>query len=92
MSVDEKQIQELKENRQNAMYWLWDDPEIMQTKRNEIYYYPNAGRLVVRLPQYKGMLGKLAALNLFELAKAPEVLERLISILQGLKAAEAPEA
>lgn len=92
MSVDTETLKTLKQDRQDAAYWLWDEPEIMETKKNEIHYYPHAGRLVIRLPQYNSKLGALTSLNLKYLAKAPDVLDRLIDILTALKSADSAES
>ena len=88
--MDKATLQELKASNQTALYWLWDQPEQLTTKKNYIYYYPNAGKLVCRLPTYinaggNESLGKLAGLDLSALRNTPGVIERLIEILQAVK-------
>jgi hypothetical protein len=78
-------------NNQTAKFWLLEDPEVMETGKNTLRYYPKAQRLVIHLPDYKdgrsgNMLpGKGCGLNLEALAESPEVLDRVIDILSGLK-------
>lgn len=76
---------ELLEANQSAQYWLWDTAEEFETKKNRIYYYPNAGKLVVRLPMYRNKLGALTSLDLKALKETPATLGRLIQILMDLK-------
>ena len=77
-------------NNQSAKFWLYEEPEVMETARNCFRYYPKAGRLTIHLPDYidrKGEQrpGKGTSINLACLADAPEVLERIIEILNELK-------
>ena len=78
-------------NNQTAHFWELEDPEVMQTGRNALRYYPKAQRLVVHLSDYHdartGELkpGKGTGLNLAALAESPEVLERVLEILSGLR-------
>lgn len=82
---------EAEQNNQRAKFWLLEDPEVMETGRNTLRYYPKAQRLVIHLPDYQDrrtgatMPGKGCGLNLEALAEAPEVLDRFIEILSGLK-------
>ena len=87
-STDKSRSERLKElivSNQSARYWEWDTAEELETEKNRIYYYPNAGKLAVRLPLYRNSLGKLSGLDLNALKRAPEVLDRLIEILLSLK-------
>ena len=78
-------------NNQSAKFWELEDPEIMQTGKNTLRFYPKAQRLVVHLSDYinprSGELrpGKGVGLNLEALAECPEVLNRVLEILNGLK-------
>lgn len=77
-------------NNQTAKYWELEEPEVMQTGKNTIRYYPKAQRLVVHLPDYynfKGevRMGKGLGINLAALAESPEALDRVIEILSALK-------
>ena len=78
-------------NNQTAKFWLLEKPEVMETGKNTLRYYPKAQRLVIHLPDYQDrrsgdmMPGKGCGLNLEALAESPEVLDRVIDILSGLK-------
>ena len=78
-------------NNQSYKFWLYEDPEVMQTGRNTLRYYPKAQRLVVHLPDYQDQKtgeikpGKGTGLNLEALEESPDVLDRVLSILSGLK-------
>jgi hypothetical protein len=82
---------DLASNNQNAHFWELEDPEVMETGKNALRYYPKAQRLVVHLSDYHdartGELkpGKGTGLNLAALAESPEVLDRVLEILSGLK-------
>lgn len=84
-------VKEAEYNNQTAKFWLLEEPEVMETGRNTLRYYPKAQRLVIHLPDYQdrrtGDLkpGKGCGLNLEALAESPEVLDRVIEILSGLK-------
>lgn len=78
-------------SNQGGKFWLYEEPEVFETSRNCFRYYPKAGRLSVHLPDYtdqKGerKIGKGTSVNLRSLAEEPEVLDRIITILNGLKA------
>ena len=81
---------EAEANNQTAKFWLLEDPEVMETGRNTLRYYPKAQRLVIHLPDYQDrrtgdmMPGKGCGLNLEALAESPDICERVIEILQGL--------
>lgn len=74
----------------DAKYWLYEDPEVLNTGKNVVRYYPKADRLVVHLPDYqlKGTgeqkIGKGVGLNLSALRDHPEVTKRLLEILGDL--------
>ena len=77
-------------NNQTAHFWELEEPEVMQTGKNTIRYYPKAQRLVVHLPDYynfKGevRIGKGVGINLTALAESPDVLGHVIEILSGLR-------
>ena len=76
---------------QSAKYWLFEQPEVLQTGKNTIRYYPKAERLVIHLPDYikqdfyGGEIkpGKGVGLQLVPLSENQEVLKRIIEILSG---------
>jgi len=78
-------------NNQTAKYWLLEDPEIMETGKNVLRYYPKAQRLVIHLPDYQiayggqKRVGKGVGLNLEALAESPDVLDRVLEILNGIR-------
>ena len=82
---------DLERSRQTAKFWLLEKPEVMETGRNTLRYYPNAQRLVVHLPDYLDQKtgeyrpGKGTGLNLEALEESPAVLDRVLTILNGLK-------
>lgn len=93
-----KQRKDLEAANQSGHFWEVEDPEIMDTGRNVLRYYPEAQRLVIHLPDWEnyktGKLcpGKGVGLNLYALAESPDICERVIEILQGLlDPAEDPE-
>ena len=85
--------------KDDARYWLYEEPETYTTGKNAIRYFREAGKLQIALPDYvkakrdytTGKLtetvlpGKLAALDLEALREDPETLDWLTGILQGLK-------
>lgn len=77
-------------DNQSAHFWEVEQPEIMDTGRNVIRYYPEAQRIVVHLPNWENyktgeiLPGKGVGLNLYALAESPDICERLIEILEGL--------
>lgn len=80
-----------KERSTSAKFWETETPEEIRTSRNVLRYYPQAGRLMVHLPDYyddagNAKQGKGTGINLTNLAKNPAALERLIEILQDWKA------
>ena len=81
---------ELHESNQLGKYWLIESPEVMDTAKNVIRYYPKHGKLAVHLPDYctrdcKTHIGKGVGLNLDALQDEPKVLHRLIEILQEIE-------
>lgn len=80
--------EEAERNNQGAKFWEYETPEILRTSRNAIRYYPQAGRLVVHLPDWENyktgekLPGKGVGINLLALSEEPDTLRRLISILQ----------
>ena len=81
---------ELSESNQLGKYWLTETPEVMETSKNVIRYYPKHGKLAFHLPDYctrdcKTHIGKGVGLNLDALQDEPEVLHRLIEILQSVE-------
>ena len=78
-------------NNQTAKYWLLEEPEVLETGKNTLRYYPKAKRLSVQLPDYykpmtgERLPGRGTGLNLAALAAVPEVLDRVIEILTSLK-------
>lgn len=78
--------------RQRAKFWKYETPEEMRTATNTFRFYPHARRLVVHLPNFFSekedawKWGKGISVNLASLAAKPEVVTRLIEILQSLQA------
>lgn len=81
----------LTESNQLAKYWEMETPEVMQTGFNTLRYYPQAQRLVVHLKDYWSdkdggfRMGKGTGLDLASLRRKPDVLKRLIEILQAIE-------
>lgn len=81
---------DLEAANQSAHFWETEKPELMDTGRNVLRYYPEAQRLVIHLPDWenyktgKTCPGKGVGLNLYALAESPDICERVIEILQGL--------
>lgn len=81
----------LTESNQTAKFWELETPEIMQTSFNTLRYYKNAQRLVVHLADYWSdkdggfRMGKGTGLDLASLRRKPDVLKRLIEILQAIE-------
>lgn len=77
-----------------AKYWLYEEPETFELEHNVIRYYPKAERLCFHLPDFystrhnKTAVGKGVSIRLDELADEPEILCRLIEILQSLQTEE----
>ncbi len=77
--------------RQAAKFWNYESPEEMCTATNTFRFYTHAKRLVVHLPNYFSekddawKWGKGTSINLTNLAATPEVVSRLIEILESLK-------
>ena len=77
-------------SNQSAHYWETEEPEVMDTGRNVLRYYPEAERLVIHLPDWENYKtgkvcpGKGVGLNLYALAEAPDICKRVMEILQGL--------
>ena len=71
-----KQRKDLEAANQSGHFWEVEDPEIMDTGRNVLRYYPEAQRLVIHLPDWEnyktGKLcpGKGVGLNLYALAES----------------------
>lgn len=90
-AADNKAVyRELRESNQLSKYWLIESPEVLETAKNVIRYYPKHGKLAVHLPDYctrdcKTHIGKGVGLNLDALQDEPEVLHRLIAILQEIE-------
>ena len=84
---------ELRDSNQLSKYWLIESPEVLETAKNVIRYYPKHGKLAVHLPDYctrdcQTHIGKGVGLNLDALQDEPDVLHRLIEILQQVKRGE----
>ena len=87
------------ESRTGKKYWLYEEPEIVETGKNVIRYYREAGKIQFAMPDYidaykdtwtgnlieKKKPGKLSALDLAALADNPEALDWLISIFQDVR-------
>ena len=84
------------EVKANKKYWLYEEPEIRETGKNAIRYYPEAGKIQFALCDYIearkdawGVMremkkpGKSAALDLVSLSEEQETLQWLIEILQS---------
>lgn len=82
---------ELKQSNQTAKFWELEEPEVLNTPKNTIRYYPKAERLVVHLPDYFDSRvreirpGKGVGLDLHSLREQPETVARLIAILKQLQ-------
>ena len=82
---------ELRESNQLGQYWKLETPEVLETAKNVIRYYPKHGKLVVHLPDHCSRkdfsvhVGKGVGINLAALEDEPEVLHRLIEILQEVE-------
>lgn len=75
----------------DAKFWKYETPEELRTGKNTFRYYPKAGRLVAHLPNYFSdrddawKMGKGTSINLESLKARPEVIDRLVEILESLK-------
>ena len=82
---------ELKASNQSAKFWELEQPEIMETRFNTLRYDPKAQRFVVHLRDYWSerdgcyRMGKGTGLDLAALHNKPDVIDRLIEILQSIK-------
>ena len=81
---------DLESSNQRGHYWEAEEPEVLDTGRNVLRYYPEAQRLVVHLPDWENyktgqqLPGKGVGLNLYALSESPDICGRIIEILQGL--------
>ena len=93
-AADNKAVyRELRESNQLSKYWLIESPEVLETAKNVIRYYPKHGKLAVHLPDYctrdcQTHIGKGVGLNLDALQDEPDALHRLIEILQQVERGE----
>ena len=85
-----------RDDGQSKKYWLYEEPEVIETGKNAIRYYKKFGKIQIALPDYvnvctnsqgekieRKMPGKSAALDLVSLAEDQDTLLWLIDILQG---------
>lgn len=94
MNMEEISKLERELRERSAKYWQYEEPETFELEHNVIRYYPKAERLSFHLPDFYSMhhhktaVGKGVSIRLDELADEPEILHRLIEILQSLQPKE----
>lgn len=88
---DSAEYRALDDKNQLCKYWLLEEPEVLETSKNVVRYYPKHGKLVFHLPDYYSPrtcsmhIGKGVGLDLTALDDNSDVLHRLIEILQQIE-------